>query len=278
MKRRCLARVLVVLLALSLGLPLAAPAAPVGQFLTVEGRVEFLKGGKLPAIPATVGDGVEQGDVIRTKSASRAQVKFVDDTVLTIAPESRVAIEEYLYDAAKGQRHAVVRVFQGLVHTVVSRILRLDKPDFTLKTHTAVLGVRGSEAYLAVGANFTAAYSITGKWQAQSSLPDIPGLVLLPPLTMTVVPWKGGPLPYWAITQDDVRRLQKLMLTGIPGLVGPGEGPPGPPAPMAPADRSLGVLPGQPEGLQVPPRLPPPPVLRESPEDGIDKRIKFKIR
>jgi len=151
MKRRCLARVLVVLLALSLGLPLAAPAATVGQFLTVEGGVEILKRGKFPATPAKVGDEVEEGDIILTKSASRAQVKFMDDTVLTIAPGSRVVIEDYLYDAAKGQRHAVVRIFEALVHNMVTRILRLEKPDFTFKTHTAVMGVRVSKVYLAAG-------------------------------------------------------------------------------------------------------------------------------
>ena len=60
--------------------------------------------------------------MIRTKSKSRAQVQFVDDTILTLAPESRVAVADYLYDGARGQRRVLLQVFRGLVHTVVKQV------------------------------------------------------------------------------------------------------------------------------------------------------------
>ena len=43
-------------------------------------------------------DGLETGDVIRTKSLSKAQITFIDKSTLTISPESRVAIEAYMVD------------------------------------------------------------------------------------------------------------------------------------------------------------------------------------
>ena len=61
---------------------------------------------------------------------------------LTLAPESRVAIDEYAYDPGKSQRQATVEVFRGMVHFLVSKILQTEKPDFIMKTHTGVLGVR----------------------------------------------------------------------------------------------------------------------------------------
>ncbi len=57
---------------------LASPtlAAPVGTFLQVEGTVEVLRQGKPPAVPAKIGDGVAEGDLVRTKSQSGAGRSF----------------------------------------------------------------------------------------------------------------------------------------------------------------------------------------------------------
>ena len=57
-----------------------AAAEVVGRLTQVEGRVDLLKGGNLPAISVKVGDTVAPGDVIRTKSQSKAQITFIDDS------------------------------------------------------------------------------------------------------------------------------------------------------------------------------------------------------
>ena len=81
-------------------------AQEVGGISEVIGGVDILKGGKLPAEPAKVGDKINQGDVIRTKSGGKAQVQFSDESLLTIAPDSRVAVNEYLYNPENSQRQA----------------------------------------------------------------------------------------------------------------------------------------------------------------------------
>ena len=130
-------------------------AAAVGTFIQVEGSVEVLRQGKPPAVAAKIRDGVDQGDQVRTKSQSRAQLRFVDDTVLSLSPGSSVLIEAYLYDGSQGTRQATLNLFRGLAYTVVNRILQTEKPDFVFKTHTAVLGVRGTRFFTLVGARFT---------------------------------------------------------------------------------------------------------------------------
>ena len=170
MRRRYLAG-LMVLVAFALGLPLVAQAVPVGRFVQVEGSVDLMKGGKFPAVPVKVQDGVEQGDAVRTKSLSKAQIRFVDDTVLSVAPESRVAIDEYVYDAAQSKRQATVEVFRGMVHFVVSKILQTEKPDFIMKTHTGVLGVRGTSWYAQLTALDTDIYNEQGTTEVQNLFP-----------------------------------------------------------------------------------------------------------
>lgn len=80
---------------------LPAQAAEVGRFAEVEGRVDSLKKGELPAVAAQSGEPLAMGDVVRTKSGARAVIRFVDDTLLTIAPESRIIIQEFLFDSQK---------------------------------------------------------------------------------------------------------------------------------------------------------------------------------
>ena len=59
---------LVALVCLSLLITAAAQAAAVGRFTQVQGQVDVLHHGKIPAVAAKLSDGVEPGDVIRTKA------------------------------------------------------------------------------------------------------------------------------------------------------------------------------------------------------------------
>ncbi len=126
----------------------------VGRFSLVTGQVDLLKQGKIPAIPAKFQDGVEPGDVIRTKTKAKAQLTMVDDSVITLAPESRLAIADYQYNPAREERRAVLRLFRGLVHTVVNRIIKTEEPDFIMETHTATIGVRGTNWFTLMGPSF----------------------------------------------------------------------------------------------------------------------------
>ena len=89
---------LIAMLLLVLILPPGLHAAIVGRFTLITGQVDLLKGGKIPGIAAKVQDGVEPGDVIRTKA--KAQLSMVDDSVITLVPESRPMAE---IEAGKGK-------------------------------------------------------------------------------------------------------------------------------------------------------------------------------
>jgi hypothetical protein len=220
--------VIVTLLFLSLVSASAAYAMAVGRFTMVEGKVEVLHHGKVPAAAAWQGDGVEPGDVIRTKSRSKAQIKFVDDSVVTLAPESRMAVADFNFDAATGQRRrAVLSFFKGVFHTVVSRVFRVEEPNFTMETHTAVLGVRGTELYTVLLPAATGAYLVSGLLEAHSNNPQIDQLVLLHTRQFTMIPLGQPPRQPKDLTPAMLRVLQNLMNTGLTekALVGAGTAP-----------------------------------------------------
>lgn len=202
------------MLALIIALSLPAQAAAVGRFLAIEGQVDLLKGGKLPARPARITDPVEAGDVIRTKSKSRAQILFVDDSVVTLAPESRVAVADFLYDGAQGRRRVLLQLFRGLAHTVVKKIMELQGPDFLMHTQTAVIGVRGTEWYTLIRPNSTNVYNLAGLLELRSSNPRVIGSILLLALEYREVRRDQVPGPAKPITPAVLSMLRRMMYTG----------------------------------------------------------------
>ena len=243
----------------SLLLAAGAQAAVVGRFTAVEGQVDLLKQGKVPALPARVGDGVEPGDVIRTKSTARAQVKFMDDSLVTLAPESRLAVADFVYEADLGQRRAVLRYYKGVIHTLVPRLLNMQEPDFLMETHTAVLGVRGTENYTVLLPNATGAYLIEGLLELRSSNPEITDTILLKEMEFSTIPLGQPPTLPRPIRPAMLQMLKDLMNTGLKetAFLGVGAGPPGPGVAQIP--EVLGFV-GQEKLPQpiIPPRLLPP--------------------
>jgi hypothetical protein len=267
--KRLLAAIAV--LTLVMVIPALAAAAPVGRFTKVEGQVDLLKQGKLPAVPAKVQDAVDSGDVVRTKSKSKAQIKFVDDSVITLAPESRMAVADYVYEPDKSYRRAVIRLFRGLAHTVVTKLLNVEEPGFVTETHTAILGVRGTESYTLLMPNFTSEYLVHGLKDVRSINPQFPAVLKLKGGEFTMIAlnqqWQL-PKP---ITPAMLQMLQNMMVTGIGSHVllgggghlgGTGGGLP---------EFKLPVSPDQMTQPIIPPAVPPPtqtPVAPPGPSGG----------
>jgi hypothetical protein len=116
---------------------------------------------------------VQPGDVLRTKSLSKAQITFIDNSTMTISPESRVAIEAYMFDPAKEKRSAVLKLFQGLAHVVVSKVFKSAEPDFVIKTHTAIMGVRGTEFGIRLQPNSSTILNLEGVLQVGNIFPEV---------------------------------------------------------------------------------------------------------
>ncbi len=256
------------LLCLVLTMAGGAQAAAVGRFTLVEGQVDMLKHGQVPGAPAKLNDGVEPGDVIRTKSKAKAQVKFVDDSVVTLAPESRIAVADFTFDAASGERHAVLRFFKGVLHTLISSRLRVQEPDFLMETHTAVLGVRGTETYTLLLPSATVACLINGLLEVRSNNPQIPASLALKGMEFTMIPLDQGPRPPKDITPAMLEMLKSLMSTGLSERVFLGAGA-GPPTGLQ-IPGTLGI-PGVPEQYMqpsIPPQVVPPAVTPQAPSRG----------
>jgi FecR protein len=120
----------------------AALAQPVGWVAALEGRGEALhaSGGDWTALAA--GDELQLGDQLRTLADSRMKLLFRDDSVLTLAANSQLTVDEQVVDpTAPVTRFSLTA---GTVRAIVTE--RYGKPGarFEMETPTAIAGVRGT--------------------------------------------------------------------------------------------------------------------------------------
>jgi hypothetical protein len=119
----------------------------IATFKTVQGAVDVLKKGALPASAAKVGDSLSTGDIVRTKSGATAEVQFTDGSVLKISQRSRIDIGAYYGDSDKNLTK--VKLSRGRVDAVVPKpgerlALKGGARQFEIHTPNAVAGVRGT--------------------------------------------------------------------------------------------------------------------------------------
>ncbi len=126
-------------------------AEAVGTFKRVEGAVDILRASQAAPVPARVGDPVAMGDAIRTKRRGKAEVQFRDDSVIQLAPESRIVIDEYSFRSGGSRERGVLSLIRGKVRAMVSKlkaaVVATGSGDagFQIKTPTAIAGVKGTD-------------------------------------------------------------------------------------------------------------------------------------
>jgi len=224
---------LLVIMSLVISLPLWASAEEVGNFTEILHKVDYQKGETSPPMPAEVKAPVEVKNIVNTFELSRAQILFRDKSTITIAPQSRVTIEDYMFDPSKFERNATLDLIRGVIKVVTTPE---SKGTFNIKTSAAVLGVRGTEFIAVSGSNFTVVYSLknvvcikavnlkTGKYIVR---PVAPGEkeeeeeVCLPPGTMSVIlpnQMPSTPQPVSAAIMALAQGLVQSGITEIPGV------------------------------------------------------------
>ena len=124
----------------------SAYADEIGRFTAVEGRVDILKSGEDRAASVIKGDVVSNGDIIRTKSLSKAEIKFADKTILRLAENTRVEIKEYILDGFGLRSNSIVNIQRGQIRAIVSKAI--GTPNFFVNTPNASASVKGSDVFV----------------------------------------------------------------------------------------------------------------------------------
>jgi hypothetical protein len=135
---------------LVVALALPALAADSGQFTELNGQVTVAKAGG-QSIQAVLGTRVGQGDKVTTAKNAKATILFQDGSVLRLGPSTTLGITKLNYQEDKGIAEAAYDLASGTLMSVVGSLFGNDKSSYTVRTPTAVAGVRGTMLILKVG-------------------------------------------------------------------------------------------------------------------------------
>src|SRR3972149_5050180 len=157
---------------------LALSQTSVGKFTFLQGRVDVLRQPAPRAMPVKMGDAVFVGDIIRAKSASKAEITFNDGNIVRVASGTRVEISEYMFDEAKGK--GILKLSRGKVQAIIQekiakRIATFGEANrFEIHTPTAILGVRGTNFVVLYQRNSSSVFVWEGTVLAYSpKFPDM---------------------------------------------------------------------------------------------------------
>jgi len=120
-------------------------AEPVGLIQTVTGHVVVLHEKTNKAYFAVQGDVVFQHDALFTLEESRCRVKFISEDVITIGEDARVGIDELVDDHELQEKKSNFSMARGKAMFYVVRLFRHKNISASVKTKTAVAGIRGTK-------------------------------------------------------------------------------------------------------------------------------------
>jgi len=89
-----------------------------------------------------------QNDTLITDERSRINAIMNDRSVLALAPEAKLVLTKSEYDPAKESRSTVMNLLWGSVRFIVQKVK--SRPNYTVRTPTAVAGVRGTDFAVSV--------------------------------------------------------------------------------------------------------------------------------
>lgn len=139
--------------ALSLFLSAAAFAEPasdprIGTIKTSRPEAVILHQGAEQ--PAQVGSRIFRGDTIVTRSDGAVGISFMDGAVLSLGPDSRFTVDDFLFKPANREVSFLSTLAKGTATFISGAIGRISPESVKFKTPTATLALRGTKILVEV--------------------------------------------------------------------------------------------------------------------------------
>lgn len=112
------------------------------------GEVTFLLGKAFlnEKTPVKIGTKIGSGDTIQTLENGHVHVRFIDDGLLSVRPDSRLSIEHYQYNAQQPDQSVIkFNLEQGVMRSISGQGAKSARDKFRLNTPIAAIGVRGTD-------------------------------------------------------------------------------------------------------------------------------------
>jgi len=137
-------------LAINLLLLISVPAfAGVGSISEFQGGGSVKRGAKVA--PAAKGSSIEKNDTVSTNSQGRFKIRFVDATTVNITQNSRLVIDDFVYDGNnKSKGKLGLKLALGTARYTSGGIAHGNARGVGIRTPTATIAVRGTDFVMSV--------------------------------------------------------------------------------------------------------------------------------
>ncbi len=269
------------LLALALALANAVElrAAPsIGTAAIVENQVTGRPQNANSPEPLKRGDGVYVNELVQTAKDGKAQLLFLDQTALSMAPESAIVLDKFVYDPDRNVGTVVLNTLGGAFRFVGGTAnSEKNGSSYLVNTPVAQIGIRGTYFEWAYRGDYL--WTMLHEGAVEICLPTKECATLTDPGTYVIargshlsdVKRWSGPAGEAAsghgnadeLYLDFLESLRFLPATTTEAALAPGSTsgtPPGPPTNPPPPTGGGSPPPPPPVGGGPPPPPPPPPV------------------
>jgi len=131
-----------------LGLVATPASAVIGNIIDQDGPDAKLVRQKEDLV-AKKGTGLEMNDVITT-ARTKLNLKFDDDTHVAMTEQSKLIIDDFVYDPESKKGQLAMEVAAGTVRYASGKIAKNNRRNVRLKTPTATVSVRGTDFSMTV--------------------------------------------------------------------------------------------------------------------------------
>lgn len=113
----------------------------IAEVIKIRGEVTQLSVGSKMAQRVALGDKFQEDTSILTGAKSFVKIRFIDNSELSIGPQSKIIISEMKKDSV-----GIISLLKGRIRTEVGRdVAKPNANKFFIKTRTAAMGVRGTD-------------------------------------------------------------------------------------------------------------------------------------
>ncbi|MEI6808713.1 MAG: FecR domain-containing protein [bacterium] len=117
----------------------------IGAVTYVRGKVSIVNSAGAERV-ALVKAAIFLNEKISCGAGSKMEVRFIDDSVLSVGEQSEMVVDQYIYSPDAGKDVSfVMRMLKGACRLTTGAITKLNPDRFKVRTRLATVGIRGCE-------------------------------------------------------------------------------------------------------------------------------------
>ena len=120
----------------------------IGHIQTLKGSASILRGDL--TFPAAVKETINRGDTVRTSKDSSIGIVMLDDTTLSLGPNSEIIIKDYAFVPNEGKFVFLAKMVKGTFSYIAGLIGKLSPNSIQLEIPNAIIAVRGTKLLVEV--------------------------------------------------------------------------------------------------------------------------------